>query len=313
MRVLSIAQAQDVLRTGGLVAFPTETVYGLGVRADDRTAVQRLYQAKGRPSHNPLIVHIHARSQAQALTAWTPLAEQLARTFWHGPLTLVLQRNKHDNELADNVCGGLDTVAVRMPSHEQARTLLRGCDFVVAAPSANRSSHLSTTQAQDVERDLGGRIDGIVDGGATPLGLESTIIDTRGVVARVLRWGSLSPIDLAGIEWEDGSITPAGIRPQASGMLARHYAPQTPMRLDALSFEDDEAVLLYGTGCPAGGRVRLNLSAKGDMAEAAANFYAMLHQLDRAGCVRIAVMPIDNVGLGVALNDRLRRGSASHG
>ncbi|MBC6443999.1 MAG: threonylcarbamoyl-AMP synthase [Alphaproteobacteria bacterium GM202ARS2] len=311
---VSIERAQALLQAGGLVAFPTETVYGLGVRADDEASVSRLYRVKGRPSRNPLIIHIHDKAQAEALAVWTPLAARLAETFWQGPLTLVLQRKADTKAIVDNACGGLGTVALRMPSHPQAQALLRGCSFVVAAPSANRSSHLSTTDARDVERELGDSIDGVVDGGTTPLGLESTIIDAQGSVPRVLRWGSLSPADLegrvGGVAWEDAcsSVSGGGVL-QASGMMARHYAPRTRMRLNAMSFDDNEAVLLYGKRCPAGGRVRLNLSAQGDLKEAAANFYRMLHELDKTGCDSIAVMPIVNEGLGVALNDRLQRGS----
>ena len=298
-----------MLQEGHLVAFPTETVYGLAVRADDKQAVARLYRTKGRPSYNPLIVHMCSLAQGEALAYFTPLAYRLAEAFWPGPMTLVLQR-RADACLAENVYAGLSTVALRLPSHQCARRLLSLCDFALAAPSANRSSYLSTTVADDVLADLGSDIAGVIDGGQSALGLESTIIDARGRQARVLRWGSLPASSLrAVVAWRDGHHKNR-VRPIAPGMLARHYAPRTPMRLQARSFYDDEAVLLFGADCPSGGCIRLNLSRQGNLAEAAAGFYRMLHQLDRAGCARIAVMPIVDKGLGIVLNERLQRAVA---
>ncbi len=310
----AIAQAARVLAAGGLVAFPTETVYGLGADAGNGEAVARLYAAKGRPSFNPLIAHVPDLAAARALAEFPAAAARLAQAFWPGPLTLVL-RKAPGCTVADLATAGLDTVAVRVPDHAVARALLARFGRPVVAPSANRSGHVSPTTAAHVLADLNGRIDLIVDDGATPVGVESTIVACLdGPI--LLRPGGLSrqAIESALGRPLAGAPKNAAVdAPRAPGLLASHYAPRTPLRLDAESVTPGEALLAFGPTPPQGADKAaqiLNLSARGDVIEAAANLFSFLRLLDGAGAAAIAVMPIPHDDLGEAINDRLRRAAA---
>jgi L-threonylcarbamoyladenylate synthase len=308
----AVAEAARVLAAGGLIAFPTETVYGLGADATDGRAVARLYEAKGRPAFNPLIAHIPDREAAQALARFDADAARLADAFWPGPLTLVLPKTA-ECAVAELATAGLDSIAVRVPDHEVALAILAAFGKPVVAPSANRSGHVSPTTAAHVAADLGGRIDLIIDGGATPVGVESTIVACLGEPL-LLRPGGLPR---AAIERtlgrKLGDASSATDAPLAPGMLAAHYAPRTPLKLNASRVEADEALLAFGATPPAGAeraKSALNLSARGDLIEAAANLFSHLRALDAAGASAIAVMPIPAEGLGEAINDRLARAAA---
>jgi L-threonylcarbamoyladenylate synthase len=311
----SVADAARVLTAGGLVAFPTETVYGLGADATNGRAVARLYEAKGRPAFNPLIAHVRDLKAAQALARFDADAARLAEAFWPGPLTLVLPRTTAC-AVAALATAGLDTIGVRVPDHAVAREILAAFGKPVVAPSANRSGHVSPTRAAHVAADLGGRIDLIVDGGATPVGVESTIVACLGEPI-LLRPGGLprAAIEhMLGRKLADAS-SEAGTddTPLAPGMLAAHYAPRTPLRLNIRRVEAGEALLAFGPTPAAGAahaKSALNLSARGDLVEAAANLFAHLRALDAAGASAIAVMPIPHDGLGEAINDRLSRAAA---
>jgi L-threonylcarbamoyladenylate synthase len=317
----AIAEAARLLAAGGLVAFPTETVYGLGADASDGAAVARLYAAKGRPAFNPLIAHVASAAAARKLARFDAAAARLADGFWPGPLTLVLPKAA-ECPVADLATAGLDSIAVRVPQHPIAQDILRSFGGPVVAPSANRSGHISPTTAAHVLADLDGRIDFIVDGGATPVGVESTIVaclaQPPGVPA-LLRPGGV-PRDaierVLGQALADAT-TPANGKnaPRAPGMLASHYAPRTPLRLDVKAVAPGEALLAFGPQLAAGAASAmkvLNLSARGDPIEAAANLFSHLRALDAAGATAIAVMPIPDEGLGEAINDRLRRAATPH-
>jgi L-threonylcarbamoyladenylate synthase len=312
---LAIAAAVRVLGERGLVAFPTETVYGLGADAGNGEAVARLYEAKGRPSFNPLITHVLDAAAARRLARFDPAAERLVSTFWPGPLTLVLPKAPNC-AVAELATAGLDTIAVRVPSHGVARAIMAAFGGPIVAPSANRSGHVSPTTAAHVLGDLGGRIDLIVDGGATPVGVESTIIACLGEPS-LLRPGGVARDAIERVLGRPLAELPAGIAvedaPLAPGMLASHYAPRTSMRLDAESIEAGEALLAFGPtrvkGAERAART-LNLSAGGDLIEAAANLFSHLRALDAAGAKMIAVMPLPHEGLGEAINDRLQRAAA---
>jgi L-threonylcarbamoyladenylate synthase len=310
----AVAEAARVLTAGGLVAFPTETVYGLGADATSGRAVARIYEAKGRPAFNPLIATVVDRPAALALAQFNADAARLADTFWPGPLTLVLPRTAAC-AVAALATAGLDSIAVRVPDHAVARDILAAFGRPVVAPSANRSGHVSPTKAAHVQADLGGRIDLIIDGGATRVGVESTIIACLREPV-LLRPGGLprAAIEQAlGRKLADAPSAPAGAAPLAPGMLGSHYAPRTPLRLDAVRVEPGEALLAFGTTRPAGAERAtsvLNLSARGDLIEAAANLFSHLRALDAAGADAIAVMPIPHEGLGEAINDRLARAAA---
>jgi L-threonylcarbamoyladenylate synthase len=307
------ADAARVLAAGGLVAFPTETVYGLGADATNGPAVARLYAAKGRPAFNPLIAHVADVAAAECLARFDANAARLAKSFWPGPLTLVLPKAA-GCPVADLATAGLDTIAVRVPSHKVAREILAAFGKPVVAPSANRSGHLSPTRAEHVKADLGGRIDLIVDGGATPVGVESTIVACLGEPV-LLRPGGLPRAAIERALARALAEPPArgGKNPIAPGMLTTHYAPRTRLRLNAHRIAPGEAVLAFGPA-PAEGAARakcvLNLSARGDLVEAAANLFAHLRALDAAGAGAIAAMPVPREGLGEAINDRLARAAA---
>lgn len=307
----AMGEAGRCLAAGGLVAFPTETVYGLGADATSGRAVARLYEAKGRPAFNPLIAHVVDGAAAQQIACFNADALRLADAFWPGPLTLVLLRSEACT-VADLATAGLDSIAVRVPSHPVAQRLLAAFAKPIVAPSANRSGHVSPTTAAHVQADLGGRIDLIVDGGATPVGLESTIVACLGNPV-LLRPGGLPREAIERVLERPLAATAGGAVPLSPGRLASHYAPRALLRLDAQSVAPGEALLAFGpqlaTGAAHAVRV-LNLSDRGDLAEAAANLFSHLRTLDGASGKTIAVMPIPHQGLGEAINDRLSRAAA---
>lgn len=290
-----IARAVQLLRDGGLVALPTETVYGLAARADSDEAVARIFAAKGRPGFNPLIVHVAARQQAELLARFDDTARALAAAHWPGPLTLVLPR-RADAGLAPAASAGLATVAVRCPAHPVMRAVLNEIGAPLAAPSANRSGLVSPTTADHVLATLAGRIDAVLDAGPCEAGLESTIVAIReGGAIDVLRPG---PISIPGVRDSTRGV-------EAPGQLASHYAPGKPVRLGATESEDGEFLIGFG---PVAGDC--SLSRAGDLGEAATRLYACLHDAASAPQRRIAVAPIPHCGVGVAINDRLRRAAA---
>lgn len=302
----AIAAAAARLAAGGLVAFPTETVYGLGADATNDNAVAGIFGAKGRPRFNPLIVHVPGLRQAMELVEFNRSAMILAEAFWPGPLTLVLPR-KADCPLSLLVSAGLETVAVRVPAHPVAQQLLEAARVPLAAPSANRSGHVSPTTAAHVAEDFGSCIDLVIDAGRTQRGIESTVVGFEDGHAVLLRAGAVPRED---IEAVTGPLTvPERARISSPGQLASHYAPRAGLRLNARVVEADEALLAFGPEIP-GVAVARNLSASGDLIEAAANLFAMLRELDASGVARIAVSPIPEHGLGEAINDRLRRAAA---
>ncbi|HSA79839.1 MAG TPA: L-threonylcarbamoyladenylate synthase [Geminicoccaceae bacterium] len=310
---LDIAVAAQALRAGRLIAFPTETVYGLGAIATDDRAVAAIFEAKRRPRFNPLIVHVAEPAAALTLVRWNPLAERLAGRFWPGALTLVLPRAPGCT-LSPLVSAGGDTVGLRLPAHPVAQALLAAAALPVAAPSANPAGGVSPTTADHVAEGLGTVVDLILDGGPCSIGLESTVLDLSEGEPRLLRPGGVTR---EALEAEIGSIAAApveaGEAPRAPGQLASHYAPARPLRLEARSVAADEALLAFGPRPPTGARATLNLSATGDLAEAAANLFAMLRRLDRPDVRAIAVMPIPACGLGEAIRDRLERAAAPRG
>jgi L-threonylcarbamoyladenylate synthase len=317
----AVEQAAATLAAGGLVAFPTETVYGLGADATSDAAVARLYAAKERPSFNPLIAHVAGLDAARRLAQFDAQALTLAEAFWPGPLTLVLPRLP-GCPVGQLATAGLDTIAVRAPSHPVARAILAAFGKPVVAPSANRSGRVSPTSAQHVQADLAGRIDLIVDDGASPLGVESTVLSCGCGEVVLLRPGA---IPRAGVErilgrGVAGAATAGDAgdshdepRPVAPGMLASHYAPRATVRMNAVTVTSGEALLAFGLELPPGAghaRTILNLSTRRDLVEAAANLFSYLRILDDAGTSSIAVMPVPDEGLGEAINDRLRHAAA---
>ncbi len=310
-----LERAATLLRDGGLVAFPTETVYGLGADATQATAIAALYAAKGRPQFNPLIAHVATLDQAKAEGVFNATALKLAGQFWPGPLTLVVPRHP-DGTVCDLACAGLDSIGLRLPSHPIARYLIEKVGRPVAAPSANRSGHISPTTPDHVWDDLNTRIDAVLEGYASPVGVESTIIACLDDHPVILRHGGITRemiADCLGFECAEAGHSAGQSKPLAPGMLESHYAPHAKVRLDAGTLVTGEAVLLFGPDQPAGmdeATPRLNLSPRGDLTEAAANLYAYLRRLDRHGITGIAVMPIPDHDLGAAINDRLRRAAA---
>jgi len=309
----SAATAARALAEGGLVAFPTETVYGLGADARNGRAVARLFAAKGRPRFNPLISHVADIAAARRLARFDAAAERLATAFWPGPLTLVLPKSI-DCPVSELATAGLDTIAVRVPDHPVAREILAAFAGPVVAPSANRSGHVSPTTAAHVLADLEGRIDLVIDGGATQVGIESTILACLGGAPLLLRPGGLSRERIeAALETELAEPARATDAPLAPGMLGSHYAPRTRLRLEARAVEPGEALLAFGPVAASGAehaRAVLNLSSTGDLVEAAANLFSHLRALDAASVASIAVVPIPQEGIGEAINDRLARAAA---
>lgn len=309
-----LAQAVQIWQQGGLVALPTETVYGLGADARNDRAVAQIFQAKGRPSFNPLIVHLGDVAQVADLVDLPVAAQALADAFWPGPMTLVLPLRAGAG-ISGLVTAGLGALGVRVPAHPVARDLLRAFGGPIAAPSANLSGRISPTTADHVAQGLQGRIDAIVDGGAAPVGLESTIFgfDDQGQ-AVVLRAGSVTTQDAADVlgyapqSYDVKAVDPdAGGQITAPGQLLSHYAPRGQVRLNAKAPEGDEVYVGFG---PSDGDPQLNLSPTGDLIEAAAKLFAIFHDLDRMGAEKIAVAPVPDRGIGVAINDRLRRAAA---
>ena len=309
----AVAVAARILAEGGLVAFPTETVYGLGADATNPAAIAHLYQAKGRPAFNPLIAHVGELAAARGIARFDAAATALAEAFWPGPLTLVLPKTLAC-AVADLATAGLDTVAIRIPAHPVARDILRVFGGPVVAPSANISGHVSPTTAAHVQSDLAGRIDLIVDGGPVAVGVESTIVGCFDQ-PMLLRPGGLPRAEIERVLGRALVQPPADAdsdsgQPLAPGMLASHYAPRARVRLDAQRLEPGEALLGFGLGAISGidaASIVMNLSERGDLDEAAANLFGHLRALDGKGVRTIAVMPIPNEGLGEAINDRLRR------
>ncbi|MGC8523034.1 MAG: L-threonylcarbamoyladenylate synthase [Acidibrevibacterium sp.] len=305
-----IARAAALLCASETVAFPTETVYGLGADATDAGAVAAIFAAKGRPRFNPLIAHYASAAAAFADVVATPLAERLAQAFWPGPLTLVLPR-RATSVVADLVSAGLSTLAVRVPAHPVALALLAAAAHPVAAPSANRSGRVSPTTAAHVLAELEGRIAAVIDAGECPVGVESTVLDLTGARPRLLRPGGISLEALAPFlgALDAAPLADAG-QPLAPGMLKSHYAPTLPLRLGAREVAGDEALLAFGPPLP-GAALVFQLSATRNLEEAAARLYAGLRTLDaeggRRGLAGIAAMTIPEIGLGCALNDRLAR------
>ena len=299
-----IERAAGVLRAGGLVIFPTETVYGVGCEATNAEAVARLYAAKGRPRFNPLIVHVFDLAAADREARLHPRARALAERFWPGPLSLVAPR-RAESAVAELACAGLETIALRAPSHPVARALMAAFAKPIAAPSANVSGRVSATTAAHGAEDLGDAVGVVLDGGPSPIGLESTIvsIDDSGRAA-LLRTGAIAREE---IEALTGPLAPPNGGQRAPGMLESHYAPRARLRLNAAAPREGEAYLAFGSEAPAGG---LTLSASGDLVEAAAKLYASLRALDARGVGAIAVAPIPAHGLGEAIADRLARAAA---
>ena len=309
----AVAAAARILAEGGLVAFPTETVYGLGADATNAAAIAHLYQAKGRPAFNPLIAHVGELAAAQQIARFDATATALAEAFWPGPLTLVLPKTA-DCAVADLATAGLETIAIRIPAHPVAREILRLFGGPVVAPSANISGHVSPTTAAHVQSDLAGRIDLIVDGGAVAVGVESTIVGCFDEPL-LLRPGGLPRAEIEGVLGRALKQPPTEAdsdsgQPLAPGMLASHYAPRAKVRLQARHVEPGEALLAFGLGAISGidgASAVMNLSERGDLDEAAANLFGYLRALDGKGARTIAVMPVPDEGLGEAINDRLRR------
>nr|WP_322100062.1 L-threonylcarbamoyladenylate synthase [Geminicoccus roseus] len=306
----SIREAAEHLCSGRLVAFPTETVYGLGADATDDAAVQSVYRAKGRPAHNPLIVHVADIKAAGRLVDLDERSLLLAKAFWPGPLTLVLPA-RSGNPVSRHATAGLATLAIRVPAHPVAQALLRQAGRPVVAPSANPSGRISPTTARHVAEDLGHAVAMVLDGGVCQVGLESTVIGlAEPGRATLLRPGGLPRQEIEAILGPLAAPGDDPDRPASPGMLASHYAPAAPVRLDASSVAPDEALLAFGPNVPPGARSTFNLSPTGNLAEAAANLFAMLRLADRSGAARIAVMPIEGQGLAEAIRDRLRRAAA---
>lgn len=312
-----IKEAAAHLREGGLVAFPTETVYGLGANALDGAAVARIFEAKNRPSFNPLIVHVVDRRAAESYVEMDDRARSVAAAFWPGPLTLILPR-KEGSGVSDLVSAGLPTLAIRAPAQKIAQNLLREAGVPIAAPSANASGEPSATTPRHVQESLGQSVPFILAGGSCEVGLESTVLDLSGDLPVILRPGAITAEDLepllGKVEYDAGNHE----KPKSPGQLLKHYAPSIPVRLNAVDLEKGEALLAFGSikfmGIKGGGAAKdlpdtqcKNLSESGDLVEAASNLFTMLRDLDCSEHKGIAVMNIPARGLGIAINDRLGR------
>jgi L-threonylcarbamoyladenylate synthase len=304
----AIADAAAALREGRLVAFPTETVYGLGADASNARAVASIFEAKGRPRFNPLIIHIANPEEAARFAVLDAQALALAAAFWPGALTLVL-RKRPGCTIADLATAGLETVALRVPSNRVAQELIRAAARPIAAPSANRSGHVSPTTAAHVDADLGDKVAIILDDGPCPIGVESTVVDVSGPEAVLLRAGGVTRETIEAVLGARLALhtDAAAARPSSPGQLASHYAPRAAVRLNATNVRAGEALLAFGSAVPPHDGPMVNLSPTGDLIEAAANLFAALRELDASGAPTIAVMPVPAEGLGEAINDRLRR------
>lgn len=313
----SVKEAAELLRRGDLAVIPTETVYGLAANALDGQAVAKIFEAKNRPQFNPLIVHVVDTAEAEKYVEMNEVARKVANAFWPGPLTLILPQ-KDSSGISDLVSSGLPTLAVRAPSHKVAREVLKQAGVPIAAPSANASGEPSATTPKHVADSLGERIPFILAAGTCDVGLESTVLDLSGDVPVILRPGAVTAEDLepyiGAVEIDEGTHE----KPKSPGQLLKHYAPSIPVRLDAVDVEEGEALLAFGSikfmGIKSGGAAKdlpdtalKNLSEEGDLVEAASNLFLMLRELDRPEHKAIAVMNVPDMGLGVAINDRLRR------
>ncbi len=316
----AIDQAAGLLRRGELVAIPTETVYGLAANATDDRAVARIFEAKGRPRFNPLIVHVGSPAEAARFAVMDDRVQELAQRFWPGPLTLVVPvrppppsgaaEPSPPSTLSPLATAGLDTVAVRLPAHPVARAVIAAAGVPLAAPSANRSGAVSPTDPRAVHEELAERVALILAAGRSPIGVESTVLDLCGDRPHLLRPGgcpleeiveAIGPVETAAVRADDDAM-----RPRSPGLAGRHYAPRTPLRLEARHHKAGEALVTFGPDLRQGPEVA-NLSADGDLVEAAANLFHLLRRLDKGGYAAIAVSPIPMAGLGLAINDRLRR------
>lgn len=296
------------MRFGNPVAFPTETVYGIGADAANDRAVAEIFAIKGRPQFNPLIVHVRDIAMAKRFVAWNAYADMLARAFFPGPLTLVLPRLP-DSGISLLASAGGDTVGIRVPSHGAAQALLAAAGIPIAAPSANRSGRVSPTSAQHVHEELGDAVPLILDGGTCGVGIESTVIDISGNAPALLRPGFITAGQLESVLGEKIAVANgADGKLKSPGLLKSHYAPSLPVRLHVQEPRGDEALLAFGAFVPQGAKTTLNLSENADLKEAAARLFACLRMLDRPDLYSaIAIMPIPDAGIGVAVNDRLRR------
>ncbi|HEY8964184.1 MAG TPA: L-threonylcarbamoyladenylate synthase [Alphaproteobacteria bacterium] len=309
-----IAEAGRILADGGLVGLPTETVYGLAADATDGKAVARIFAAKGRPAFNPLIIHVASVQDAEVLGIFNDNAHMLAAALWPGPLTMILPKAEHC-PVSDLATAGLPTIALRMPALKEAREIIAASGKPIAAPSANTSGTLSPTTAQHVADSLGDALELIVAAGASTVGLESTVIDLTSEAPVILRPGAVTPEDIARVlgmkpDIDDGNHD----APKSPGQVLKHYAPKTPVRLNATDLKDGEALLAFGPtllGRTLSPQQKKNLSEGSDLHEAAANLFGYLHSLDKGGFKSIAVMPVPNEGLGLAINDRLKRAANS--
>ncbi|NDF12946.1 MAG: threonylcarbamoyl-AMP synthase [Proteobacteria bacterium] len=308
MTVISTDQAVTIIRQGGLVAFPTETVYGLGGNAFDDKAVASIYATKGRPDFNPLIIHFKNIASAKEQVEWNHNAELLAKAFWPGPLSLVLRRAKQC-KVSLLASAGLDTLAVRVPANPTAHVFLEACDLPLAAPSANRSGRISPTEVAHVEAEFGNHV-AVLSGERCSVGLESTVVDASSDKLVLLRPGAITREQLEKTLGTSVAVAGENSKITAPGMLTSHYAPNLPMRLNIAAVKEGEALLAFGPKALPGASKTLNLSEKANLEEAAANLFAYLRKLDSKDFRGIAVMPIPETGIGVAINDRLRRAAA---
>jgi L-threonylcarbamoyladenylate synthase len=305
----AIARAAVLLGQGALVAFPTETVYGLGADAENEAAVQTIYSTKGRPAHNPIIVHVADIAMAERYGLFTECALQLTEAFCEQGVTLVVPVRK--NTVAPSVLAGGDTVALRCPKHPIAQLLVQAFKSGIAAPSANRSGRISPTSAAHVAEEFShdaGALRLILDAGVCTVGVESTVVDCTGTTPRILRVGSVSAKKL-GLNADENCEQSAQIL-RSPGLLASHYAPRARVRLNATHVLPDEALLAFGRNVPEGANCTRNLSASSNVEEAAFHLYDYLRQLDATGVATIAVMPIPHTGIGITINDRLQRAAA---
>lgn len=304
----NMTRAADLIQAGKLVAFPTETVYGLGADATNDKAIASIYEAKGRPQFNPLIIHVSSTDQLHDYVKWSDQAQALADKYWPGPLTMVLPR-KENSPISLLASAGLNTIAVRCPNHVVARELIENSGCPIAAPSANASGTLSPTEAQHVAYSLGQNVDLILDGGSSKVGLESTVLSLAHGIPTILRHGGITHEDLNTHLPEVRQSLHDNDAPQSPGMMLSHYAPSLPVRLNATSAGPSEAFLGFGDNKEA----HLNLSPSSNLIEAAANLFTMLRELDKPDLTGIAIMPIPKEGLGAAINDRLNRAAAARG
>ena len=298
-----LSKASELIKSGGTLAFPTETVYGLGADATNKLAVAKIFQAKGRPSFNPLIIHCFSIEQIQTFAMWSAEAQTVADKFWPGPLTMVLPLSPN-SQISSLALAGLQTVAIRMPNHSVAQSILKLANTPIAAPSANPSGAVSATKAQHVISRLNGKIEGIISGNSSKIGLESTIISFLPEPS-ILRFGAIDETDISEILGLDLKKKRKDLKITAPGQLSSHYAPKGSIRLNSKVFKKNEVSLGFGQIL-----CDLNLSPKGNLTEAAANLFDYLHRLDEMGAEKIAVSPIPEEGIGIAINDRLRRAAA---